>query len=174
MFAELDLDHSGLLSASEIKIGLRRMGVPFVTNAHVVKMIAEFDDNGDNAISESEFIDHYGKLFERRDSSIVGRIVHYLVFHPPGRVSQLRSQRFVERFRCVQAGSLFAARFCRGSCTPFAILCAVRAECMVRGVPIGPELEERLVNIGLQETTHGSAIKHGKLDLFNTGACTSL
>lgn len=104
MFAELDLDHSGLLSASEIKIGLRRMGVPFVTNAHVVKMIAEFDDNGDNAISESEFIDHYGKLFERRDSSIVGRIVHYLVFHPPGRVSQLRSQRFVERFRCVQAG----------------------------------------------------------------------
>jgi hypothetical protein len=104
VFAELDLDHSGLLSASEIKIGLRRMGVPFVTNAHVVKMIAEFDDNGDNAISESEFIDHYGKLFERRDSSIVGRIVHYLVFHPPGRVSQLRSQRFVERFRCVQAG----------------------------------------------------------------------
>jgi hypothetical protein len=43
---------------------------------------------------------------------------------------------------------------------------------MVRGVPIGEALEERLVNIGLQETTHGAAIKHGKLDLFNTGEWT--
>jgi hypothetical protein len=101
VFYELDVDRSGILTALEIKTGLRRMGVPFITNAGVLKIIEEFDDDGDMGISEEEFLTHYGAMFEKRDSSIVGRVVQYLVFHPPNRVPPIRSQRFVDRFRYV-------------------------------------------------------------------------
>jgi hypothetical protein len=40
-------------------------------------------------------------------------------------------------------------------------------------VIIGPALDERLQNIAVQTTTHGTAIARGKLDLYNTGECAS-
>ena len=99
MFNELDVDHSGLLTGPELQEGLRKMGAPFITKAQVASIIAEFDDDGDMGISEEEFLTHYGRMFERRDSSITGRIIQFLVFHPPKRVDKRRSQRFVDRFR---------------------------------------------------------------------------
>ena len=115
VFYELDIDKSGILTAMELKTGLRRMGVPFITNAGVMRIIEEFDDDGDLGINETEFVEHYGKLYEQRDSNIVGKIIQYLVFHPPDRVNVSRSQRFVDRFRYVIVGTSSSSRIF-GSC----------------------------------------------------------
>ncbi len=88
-----------MLSATELKTGLRRLGVPFVTNKQVRALIEEFDDDGDNGINQVEFLTHYGRLLENRSSTIAGQLIHLLLYHPKDRVVPLRSSRFVERFR---------------------------------------------------------------------------
>lgn len=101
VFGEIDADHNGLLDHDEVKRGLRRLGLPFITDSQVRKIIQEFDTNGDGGIDEGEFVEHYGRVFESRDATLVGQILHALVFFPRDRVSKTRSSRFVDRFRCV-------------------------------------------------------------------------
>lgn len=166
IFNEIDSDRNGMLDAREIKAGFRRLGMPFITDGQVAKIMAEFDVNGDGGIDEVEFVEYYGRIFEQRDSSIIGKIIHAVLFFPRKRISQVRSARFVQRFRCVRhfLGDILNGGILRTSPPPR------RSECAKRDVPIGEALEARITNIANQETTHGEAIASGKLDLYNTGA----
>jgi hypothetical protein len=99
VFGEMDLDHNGLLDHREIKVGLRRLGLPLITDGQVSRIIKEFDENGDGGIDEREFVTHYGRVYEARDNSVIGKLLHALVYFPRKRVSKTRSFKFVERFR---------------------------------------------------------------------------
>lgn len=110
VFNYLDLDQSGLLDATEVKKALRRLGMIFVTDKQVMKVIREFDINNDGAIDENEFVEYFGNKWDKRATSLMGRLMNAVLFMPPNRVSVLRSQRFVAKFRCVCDGGQGHAR----------------------------------------------------------------
>ena len=109
----MDSDGNGLLDAAEIKTGLRKLGMPFVTKAQVHRIMQEFDTDGNGGIDENEFIEHYSEVYERRDKTLLGKLLHALVFFPKARVSKLRSAKFIERFRYVLLPELLPLGGCR-------------------------------------------------------------